>query len=69
MSTTKPADPNSPVSRYIAGLEGLSDDQLRRAAQIALAAIDQILASDDALSDQGAIAAEAAYNALQDALA
>lgn len=53
-------------AQWIASLEGLSDEPLRCAAQIALAAIDQTLTND---SDDNLIPLEAAYDALQAALA
>lgn len=53
------------TAAWIASLDGLSDEPLRRAAQIALAAIDRIM------SDGGSFTPplEAAYEALQSALA
>ncbi len=52
------------ITAYIASLEGLSDEPLRRAAQIALNAIDLALSYDE-----DRISLEAAYDALQAALA
>lgn len=49
---------------WIASLEGLSDDPVRRAAQIALAAIDRTLAKDGGDTEM-----YAAYETLQAALA
>ncbi len=51
---------------WIKKLEGLSDEPLLRAAQIALAAIDEILTSDVLEDDTPAVAA---YDALQKAIA
>lgn len=52
--------------QWIASLEGLSDDPTRRAAQIALAAIDRYL-NGTARGEDTEL--EAAYDALQTALA
>jgi len=52
--------------RWEASLEGLSDEPLRRAAQIALAAIDEILTKNEIADDTGV---SVAYDALQSALA
>lgn len=49
---------------FINGLVGLSDEPLRRAAQIALAAIDRVISAGD-----GTAELDAAYDALQEALA
>lgn len=49
---------------FVGSLEGLSDEPLRRAAQIALAAIDATICIGD-----GNAALDAAYQALQTALA
>lgn len=48
---------------FLAGLTGLSDDPLRRAAQIAMAAIDLTISVGE-----GTPALTAAYDALQSAL-
>lgn len=53
------------TTEFVAGLEGLSDDPLRRAAQIALAAIDRHFVSDG----ESDLELSAAYDALQTALA
>jgi hypothetical protein len=53
-------------AEWIASLEGLSDEPVRRAAQIALAAIDQYMNEDE---DGDGTKLEAAYEALQAALA
>jgi hypothetical protein len=58
------ASSHNPISPWVTKLEGLSDDPLRRAAQIALAALDQVLTSGD-LDDDDATAAVAAYDALK----
>jgi hypothetical protein len=54
------------TAQWIMNLEGLSDQPLLRAAQIALAAIDEIITAD-LLNDN--TAAVAAYDALQTAIA
>jgi hypothetical protein len=48
---------------WIGNLEGLSSDPLRRAAQIALTAIDRTIAAGD-----GTLGLDIAYEALQAAL-
>jgi len=53
--------------KWISRLEGLSDEPLRRAAQIALAALDRVLTEGEA--DGSVTQAIAAYDALQTALA
>jgi hypothetical protein len=55
----------SRFAKWVNGLEGLSDEPLRRSAQIALAALDRIITSGDLEDDTAAIAA---YEALQAAL-
>jgi hypothetical protein len=52
---------------WLAGREGLSDDPLRRAAQLALSALDQIIGAD-VLAVPEAVAAKVAYEALRAAL-
>ena len=52
------------AAEYITSLDGLSDEPLRRAAQIALATIDRIISAGD-----GTVETDAAYDALQAALA
>lgn len=49
---------------FLASLDGLSDEPLRRAAQIALKVIERIIAAGD-----GTIETDVAYDALQAALA
>jgi hypothetical protein len=56
----------SRTARWINGLEGLSDEPLLRAAQIALAAIDEIITADVLEDDTPAVAA---YEELQAAIA
>jgi hypothetical protein len=56
----------SRYNRWLGSLEGLSNDPLRRAAQIALAAIDDALTTGDVEDDTGLVVA---YDALQEALA
>lgn len=56
----------SRYARWINSLEGLDDEPVRRAAQIALAALDTILTSGDLTDDTAAVAA---YDELQNALA
>jgi len=55
----------SRFTKWLNAREGLSDEPLRRAAQIALSALDEILASGDLEDDTGATIA---YDALQAAL-
>lgn len=57
----------SRVGRWISSLEGLSDEPLRRAAQIALAAIDETLSNGSELTAETPLIA--AYDALQAVLA
>lgn len=52
--------------KWINSLEGLSDQSLLRSAQIALAAIDEIITSGDLDDDTPAVAA---YEELQKAIA
>jgi hypothetical protein len=54
------------TAQWIRKLQGLSDEPLLRAAQIALAAIDEIITAD-VLDDDTAVVA--AYEALQTAIA
>jgi hypothetical protein len=54
------------TAQWIRKLQGLSDEPLLRAAQIALAAIDEIITAD-VLDDDMAVVA--AYEALQTAIA
>jgi hypothetical protein len=54
------------TTTWIKKLEGLSDEPLLRAAQIALAAIDEIITSDQLDDDTAAVAA---YEELQAAIA
>ena len=56
----------SRFARWLNGREGLSDEPLRRSAQIALSALDEIITSGDLEDDTGATVA---YEALQAALA
>lgn len=56
----------SRYARWINSLEGLDDEPVRRAAQIALAALDKIITSGDLTDDTAAVAA---YDELQKALA
>jgi len=53
-------------AKWLNAREGLSDDPLRRAAQIALSALDEIITSGDLEDGTGATVA---YDALQAALA
>ena len=53
------------AEQWIASLEGLSDDPMRRAAQIALAAIDRHMSNDE---DGDGLRLQAAYDALQSAI-
>jgi hypothetical protein len=53
------------TAQWVRKLQGLSDEPLLRAAQIALAAIDEIITAD--LDDDTAVVA--AYEALQTAIA
>lgn len=53
-----------PGQQWIASLHGLSDEPVRRAAQIALAAIDRMQ-----MDDSDRVPLDAAYEALQAALA
>lgn len=55
----------SRFAKWINGLYGLSDEPLRRSAQIALAALEEIMASGDLEDDTAAVAA---YETLQSAL-
>ena len=56
----------SRTARWIKSLEGLSDEPLLRAAQIALAAFDEIITADALDDDTPAVAA---YEELQSAIA
>lgn len=55
------------ASSWIASLDSISDEPLRRAAQIALAAIDSYLSDED--GDGASAKLETAYEELQTALA
>jgi hypothetical protein len=68
MASSKRPDTYYTPAAWLAGREGLSDDPLRRAAQLALAALDQIIGSCS-LIEADAVAARVAYEALQAALA
>ncbi len=56
----------SRFTRWLNKLAGLSDDPLRRSAQIALAALDEIITAGGLEDDTAAVVA---YEALQAALA
>lgn len=54
---------------WINTLDGLSDDPLRRAAQIALAAIDEVISNDALSADTDDTGMVVAYEALTAVLA